>query len=276
VPRKAGTSDTYSWVLLDKSTGKPTSAAPINLPSVTTIVKKVLAKEALLDWNYRETRDRISGLAGVLREELLWSDARIVDLLGDADMLEDFLRNNKLRPRDTTDEAAEKGSKEHEFLERLCAVNMNDGPDASFVEAARALEDRRINPHKVSIASWFMHRRPVVVAAEETVYSLKHGFAGTMDVAWHKSDSRYDSSYIRLTDLKNRKVGAEAYASDHYQLDGYGIAWDEMNPGAEYMDRSVLVARADGTWIEEDVHLKPEAFLSLLQTYNDMKEAHIA
>lgn len=267
MPRLAGDTGTYVWQLVDKTTGKPSLAAPIELVSVTTVIGKVLAKEALYDWNYRETRDRIAGAIAVLHEEKLWTSERIVDLFSDADWIEEFFKSNRLRPRDTTRDSADAGRAHHDALESLAVSNINDGPDRSYHLAAQVLEDRDATGHRVATARWWLDRRPIVEATEEVVYSLEKGYAGTLDLAWMDRDGG-----MVITDLKNRKAGAESYSSDHFQLDAYDYARDEMY-GISESTRTVLVARADGTYVEDKVILPPGAFLSLLEIYNDMQEA---
>ena len=132
MPRKAGNSDTYSFILRNKSNDSYDVESSIELPSVTTIIQGVMSKPALPPWFYRMTRDAFIGVVSLVKESqervegLTCND--FFDTFTDPDMVEEFLAENRLRPSDQAFEASERGQREHGVL---VTANRNDaGPES--------------------------------------------------------------------------------------------------------------------------------------------------
>lgn len=263
--RAAGDSATYRWVLQRKDTGEyfPDPATDVELPSVTTIIHKVLAAPALVGWAYRTTRDNISAYVSFVKNDDNLKNTDVMDMVdtfSDSDMLEEFLKDNSLRPDDVRDEAAARGRAEHSHLETLCGLD----PDSAMDCAYGMIEE---GGYAKAIGQWWTDKVPTVVASEVVLRSLTHQFAGSVDMVYRNA-----THPLSVTDLKTRKEDATAYASDFFQIDGYDIAWNEMNPKNQAHRKTVLVARADGTYREVESKLEDGAFLKLLDIYNVMKE----
>lgn len=267
--RAAGNGGHYTYVLRDLSTGKYDLSNTIDLPSVTTIIGKVLSKPAIIGWTYRETRDAISGLVQVLlsadREAHPDIEADILELLSEPEMLEEYLKENRLRPEDQKHEAADRGKKAHTALEDLAKLAINEDAAASDRMAGRILEKQRSTPFDRATASWWLDRSPEVVATEARLKSLKHMFAGSADLVWRDGDGN-----MVMSDLKSRKEGQPAWESDHIQVGAYSLAWEEQTGQAIDIE-TVLVVRADGTWDEYESKLDNRAiFLDLLSAFNGL------
>lgn len=267
--RAAGDGSHYTWVLRDLSTGKYDQSCTIALPSVTTIIGKILAKPALIGWTYRETRDAISGTVSTLLEaESEHPTIRddLLDLLSDPEMLEEYLKENGLRPEDQTKTAQARGKAAHATLERLANIALSDDDAAADALASRLLEKRTSTPYDRASAAWWVDRQPSVVATEARLMSLTWRYAGSTDLVWRDNDGN-----LVLTDLKSRKAGQPSWESDHIQVAAYAIAWEEM--GNPPIDReTVLVVREDGTWDEYESAVDNRGiFLDLLSAWQKMQ-----
>jgi hypothetical protein len=257
--RLAGDSSYYTFVLQDYK-GRYHKDSTIRLPSVSTVVKAVLAAPGLVPWAYAATRDAISGLSAVLYEDMDIAGAEVMDTFMDPDMLEEYLKENGLRPDDISKDAMARGTREHKHLEDLAKLQLKDFADAenkawSMTEKADGWER--------AIADWWLNSAIEVEASEMTLFDPAHGFAGTADLVW------YDDGMLTMTDLKTRKEGARAYASDMIQVDGYMTAWEYMYPDKPLSGGgSVLVARADGTYVHQKVTVPRGTFLKVKELYD--------
>jgi hypothetical protein len=226
----------------------PNGSAQQTLPSVTEIISAVLAKPQLLEWYYSTTVESVETL---------------LDTFGDMrgeDGLEAWLEVNKMRPHDVRDARAEEGTAAHKLLAELVE-------DASGVATS---------PFEEAVLDWWVvKQQPKVLASEATLYSLRHGFAGTCDlvVELTRDHSITNPSEVALIDLKTRKANPipKAYVSDQLQLAAYRLAWDEMHPDQKIDSTYALLALDDGSWRMVDTHLSSDVFLSLLDVFNGLR-----
>lgn len=263
--RAAGSDSHYTFHLFNVSTGKHDRKTVIRIPSVTTIIGEVLAKPMLVGWAYRTTRDHIAGALAVMQANGFDTDL-ILDTFTDGDMLEEYMKENKLRPDDIKSEAADRGTVAHALLERLATAYLEADEVAAERMAQRVLSSNKASGWEQATAGWWLERYPRVVASEQKLISLKQGFIGTCDLIYTDDDD-----LLTLTDLKSRKTDGYVYESDHIQCGAYTVAWDETN--ARHIDRTtVLVVREDGSWTEEETVLDaPGIFLDLLSAYEKLK-----
>lgn len=256
--RAAGSKPNYTFVLRNENTGRYMKDVTISLPSSTTIIKQTLASPMLVGWAYRTTRDNISGLVDQLMRLPDIEPAAILDMLNDADWLEEYLKENKLRPDDVRDERGDKGTVAHKALEDLCAAG--DSQAHHLAERLLASEDGSVR----AVAGWWMSTEPLVVSSEEILPCPQLGYCGTTDLVWIPEHRK------RVTDLKSRRAGLYVYESDQYQVDSYLVAYNLLHPDSPAWDGSVLLAFDDGTWKEEPVRLEPGAFLTLKQVWDQV------
>lgn len=270
MPRAAGSSSTYEWRLYNKATKKYDADDTIDLISVTHVIGQTLGKPQMVPWTFYKNVDYIAGFiewarrqeAGVLQfdEE---NGMDLLDYLDDADALRDLLKQYRMRTEDTTEDASISGQFYHTEYEKLAQYALKVAPEEAEIRAKRLCA--KYTDQRAAIGDWWLTRKPVVLAAEKKVKSLVHGYAGTLDLAWVDEEGRRT-----LTDLKNRAEEKEVYDSDRVQLDAYEIAWTEREAYA--IDRStVLVARADGSFYEEEVSIPRGTFLDLLQVYKNLR-----
>lgn len=183
----------------------------------------------------------------------------LIEIIEDADVLEEWLKLNKMRPEDLSREGMERGSREHETLEGLARTAFTEGLESAAEKAGRLRENKASTPWTRAIAEWWLTRLPQPLAAEQVVYQLEPhgGFAGSLDLVYEGEDGR------TLMDLKTRKEGAEVYDSDRIQVAAYELAWTQ-NTGRPVDNKTILVARADGSWVEEESDVPGSVFLHLL------------
>lgn len=269
--RIVGDSKFYTFHL-KQGNGRYSQDFTISLPSVTSIIHKTFAAPALQRWNYSQTRDSIAGLAAVSKGFDAENSLSLIEIVEDADLLEEWLTLNHMRPEDISREAMERGTREHETLGSLAALAHSEGPEAAAELASKLGQNSASSPWAYAIADWWLTRLPIVIATEAVVYQLEPhgGFAGSLDLVYetdvHTSDNPEYDHIVRkrvLTDLKTRKEGAQAYDSDEIQVAAYELAWTQ-NSGVPVDEKSILVARADGTWDEYPSDVPSSVFLHLL------------
>lgn len=266
MPSAAGDASVYEFVLRDSRTGRYDRERSIKLDRVTTVISRTLAKPQLYDWYYRETRDAISGLASVVGDH-----EDFLDVMTDAQMLDEYLKENKLRPEDTVDRRAEEGTKHHGFLQTLADYSLDPECPDGYVEGLchKTLANVRSKPsYNEAIAAWWLQSERHIVSSEETLFSLQHGFAGTVDLVWKPTA---ESDILVITDLKTRGADKVAYESDFIQTGAYAVAYREMYGADLHITRSVLVAREDGSFTEYEATVDETAFLDLLSAYRKLR-----
>ena len=252
--RAAGDSRYYTFTLRNENTGRYMKDVEIKLPSSSTIVKETLAAPALLGWYYRMTRDNIVGLASVLGQE-----PEFMDMLTDPEWLEEYLKDNQLRPEDIGKEAARRGTREHKTLENLAKVGIED-PDEAHVRAQRLMEHSS-NPFEVAIGTWWYNNRPIPLHAEKVLPAPQWGYCGTTDMIFLDADDM-----VEVLDLKTRRSGLGVYRDDEFQVDSYFIAYQGL--GNEAHSRGVLIAYDDGTYQHSPVSVPVGSFLEVKRVWD--------
>jgi len=269
VPRAAGNSSHYEFVL-HRASGSYDKDTVIRLPSVTSIIGSVLSKP-LDNWTYGTTVDNISGLVTTLfdgDEVGTYSPARMADLidtLSDADMLREYLKENRLRPEDVANDASTRGTREHDMLEHLAKAYLESDEVAAEQIARRTLDRDSSSPWAKGIAGWWLEEYPRVMESETVVYSLALGCAGTVDLIRHGS---FDQPIV--CDLKTRSAGKGAYRSDFVQVEAYATMYEEMT-GLSVGKAEVLVVREDGTWDVYQSPLPRGVFREVKTVYDTLK-----
>lgn len=258
-------------------------------PRVTSVIKDTVAKPAVVRWMYTQTRDTISGLVQVLLEGIdeVPNDAaheavlKVLDMLTDADMLEEYLAENELRPQDIMEAQGVIGTERHELFETLGRLGLAS-PSRAWKRAEWILKNTD-DGHERAIADWWLTRMPIVTASEVRLPSHEHVYCGTCDLVWENDLG------LTITDLKNRKADdpcgvahrteraadrchvRHSYESDQIQVGAYEIAWNELYPVNPVYRRTVLIAKADGRWTEDEVTLDSSIFLDYLSAWKKLK-----
>lgn len=259
--RLAADSSHYLFSLVDRGTGKGTDHGFV-LPSVTSIISDVLGKpaSAMAWWGYRLATQGVNDLI-----------ARGVDVANQETDVEAILRSQGIDPNQNLTRAGSRGTKAHYILECLAEGRKEEADElvVKEVEAGGALYGRAVWDWWESRNAW----RDQEVLSERPVWSLRNGYVGTLDLAATKGDS------FVVMDLKTHKPasgftkpgGGPAYLADLVQIRAYRSAFEEMGLGDTCGSR-VIIARENGTWLEDDREVPNELWLSILEAYR-LKQA---
>lgn len=188
------------------------------LPSVTTILQ-VIAKPYLVPWAAKLERELCLTVA-----DQVFADFEVgALLLGDGVTFGDEIRDRLGRMRahqKEMDKACDIGSEIHEYIEAVLrrqlykVATWPDRPDREETAVAvNAWHDWAV---KVGL-------KPLYI--EETVYSKRHGYAGTMDTLATLTDERTGERVTALIDWKSSKG---LYNEYKLQNAAYAVAWTEM------------------------------------------------
>jgi len=113
-----------------------------------------------------------------------------------------------------------------------------------------------------NVLNWFKENNVKVIESEKKLYSVKHWYAGTVDLVIEMDGRKY------IADIKTSKqVGTSYFA----QMGGYHIMLDEMTKGEHDIKGYVVIRTGrDGTFetvMSEDVSGDKKLFLSALEVF---------
>jgi len=242
VPRAAGDSSFYTWQLKGRE-----GQCDIRLPSVTSIIKACMGGSGpgMAWWGYKlGMKALVDHLDVVFPSE---------------DELYDTIKKSRFNPNAQRDEAEDRGNKAHEYLEYLAMEAPAPG-DPQFYDVTSEYEK--------GVFKWWQDHMPgwEVTACEIPVYSLKHAYAGTVDlVRRHIGNGTY-----QVLDLKTHK--GDARFEDHVQVAAYDLALREMGVIPAGAEHAVLLAREDGTYHMSTRYVNPEVFLKLRDVYEEVSK----
>jgi hypothetical protein len=170
---------------------------PVLLPSVTSVLSTVIAKPGLMHWA------RNTALQSV-REVLL--DNRPVMAL-DEESIDALIAEAKARPDQVRDEAADYGTTAHELIDAILGDEEPVIPPA-YSETIAAFY------------AWEAEASLAIEKRERMVYSLEHGYAGTLDaIGWNA-----DRGHAVL----DWKTSNGLYPETALQVTAYAMAYEEM------------------------------------------------
>lgn len=257
-PRIAGDNPGYEFRMMRVGPGGALTSTPwgFTLDSVTTILSATIPKpfSAGAWYGYR------MGLEGVSKE------FKGKPIPADAKVLEERLSAAGRNPNQILDVSRDRGQSAHDVLELLAN---------GAVEDAVALADKEKHDNKtaygMAVLKWWDEKGKLTKwRAEQPVFSLKHGYAGTADLIGSSE----------VVDLKTHKpqVGftqagkGPAYLSDLLQLRAYRCAWEEMGNPAPKRNR-IVIARSNGNYLEDEREVPESLWLQCLAMYNALKGA---
>lgn len=174
-------------------------------PGVTTILSKVLAKEALMMWPLNMATN--------------WLKDNCLNQVLTELHLEEARRAHVKK----SDKGKDVGTEVHEAIEQILNITARTGQyektdivEVQSPEAEKALKAFR---------NWLLDTAPRVLAAEEIVYSLQHHYSGTFD-ALLEIDGK-----VVLADVKTTNASKDAplgiYPEYFLQLGAYSLAYTE-------------------------------------------------
>lgn len=225
------------------------------LPRISDISKIIDKSDQLLGWAYN------SGLEGMLA----FAEAE-VDFSGwDLSAAKEAMKQAGYSPFVRRGAAADRGSRAHDTLE-MCARGDPELEIHRFIDKV----PKENQGYCWAAVDWYAHEAPEPILVEESVVSLQHGFAGTLDLYSKRGEPTVGKGLV-LTDAKTSK---DVYPEMAMQLGGYAIALEEL--GFPVDTASILLLRADGTY--KEVFLEPDraAFLHALDLYRSFTQTKAA
>lgn len=258
--RIAGDNPGYQFRMMRNGPGGKLTATPygFELPSVTTIISATIPKpfSAGAWYGYR------MGIEGILAE------FKGRSLPGSSDVLEKKLSDAGRNPNQQLDVSRNRGFVAHDVLEMLAT-----GKEQEANALARQEESTSDTAYGRAVLKWWAEKgNKTKWLAEQPVFSLAHGYAGTADLI--------STSATEVVDLKTHKpmVGftkagkGPAYLSDLIQLRAYRLAWTEMGNPAPQGNR-ILLARSNGNYLEDEREVPESLWLQCLEMYRELTNA---
>jgi hypothetical protein len=147
------------------------------------------------------------------------------------------LKVARFKDRDT---AAQRGTDVHALAERIIAGHEVEVPD-------------ELAPHVTSAVKFLDEWEVVPILTETTVFSVKHGYAGTLDmvITSRKLDELMGGKRVALADWKTSRSGI--YGEAALQLSAYGNAdFYQADDGLDYPVADLGITDHLGVWIRPD------------------------
>lgn len=284
--RVAGDAPGYTFRLcrMIGPVAKPTKTGFV-LDSVTTIIKEVLGIPAgAMSWyGFREGLKALSELAK--RDGL-----EVLQHADDPEQLEAFLKDNQFSPNVSRDAAGERGTKAHTVLECL-AEAWREGPGRDWAEALAMDEEFTEGTRYgwAAITFWDEAVQPHIdsgeitdVLSEVPVYSLKHRYAGTFDLALEWVEGNGPGGW-ELLDAKTHKPASgftkpgkgPGYLADALQNRAYRTAFEEMGLGRTIGQRTVVLRDREykgKCWLD-DAREVPFRLFELIREAYDIRKS---
>jgi hypothetical protein len=196
--------------------------------------------------------------------------------------LEAALKERGVSPNLSRDAAGSRGSKAHEVLECLA----DDARMSARMFADEETKEFGTSYGAAAIAFWDEAVQPFVdsgeilqVRSEVPVWSLKHRYCGTLDLAieWAEQtlgDSRLPQGW-EILDAKTHKPAkgftldgkGAGFISDAVQCRAYRMAWEEMGLGPTIGQRTIVL-RETGKWLEDKREVSEEFVVFLRRLYD--------
>ena len=168
-------------------------------------------------------------------------------------------------PDEFRDRRAAEGTLAHETVERIVAGLKWPHEETGYERAWHRFVDERC---------------PEIILSERMVYTLKRGegYAGTLDLGFGgvvrgrgKKLYRYDEPMI--VDIKTKKASVyAAYDSELMQCRAYAMASADMGLVPQGCDTGILILKPNGRYSFDDRSVSDDMWLSILGTYEQMKE----
>lgn len=164
---------------------------------------------------------------------------------------------NKLSTNHVKEEAGDRGTAIHAALEELAAgvvPSVDEFPPEhrGFIQG---------------LCRWWLDQEPEFVENEVIVGSRRHRYAGRFDFVAIPQAGAHEGQR-GLIDLKTSK---RVYMTHLIQLDGYEVAYEEMEAGDPFDFKQVLHVPGDGTYALKDSKIPKGAFIKRVELYHQMQ-----
>ena len=228
----------------------------ISLPRVTEICG-VLDKPGL-QWWYAKLP--VQAIARFYKE-----DPEFAAHLHDPDEIHAYLKAKKATPWFESRRAMDRGQYVHGALENYVKTGNPGTLDPEF------------KGYVTAGMKWWDSTEREVVGVETTLYSLRHGYAGTADLLYRtipdgevvqavaEGAARGPAPVPTLT-IADWKTSKSDYDSHHFQLAGYAGAWEEMT-GDPVAKTEIILLGEDGNFRVVEGRAGFDDFLAVLDVW---------
>ena len=218
-----------------------------NFPSVTSVLDFVTNKgPGLTGWAYNIALDGVKSL------QEKGHDIANLSL----EQLKTLLKEFNYSPYQQKTLAGNRGSIVHEVFE----LALKDGVAAGRQAAADLSPS--VKGFADAALDWIEEHEPTPILIECPVISLRHRYAGTLDLLWQNKDGE-----VILSDLKTSKRIYDTFA---IQLSAYKLAL-EQEAGIQVDRMTVIRVAENGKCQYKEVNADPELFLAMLKVWKMQK-----
>jgi hypothetical protein len=152
------------------------------LNGVTNVVHIIDKSQALMGW---ATKVALAKLKRILIERGYVTDAQHVDTSDPLplfeDILDEIITSARKADKEELDAAAETGHAAHEWIESYVKALLTDSDDRRLELLAHLPLDDRASNACIAACEWMSDHNVRWIATERKIFSLKHGYAGTLD-----------------------------------------------------------------------------------------------
>jgi len=159
--------------------------------------------------------------------------------------------------RSRTEEAADLGKEVHSLAEQYINAKL-EGKKEPHVNPAE-YDDRVFNGY-IAFLDWVKQHGVKFIASEKPIYSMKHGYVGTLDVIFTLADEKHKIQHVgdfktgkyreikKQVDGRWKVVGVSAYPEHRFQVSAYQSA-DEEESGMKYGSKWIMYfSKEDGSF----------------------------
>lgn len=265
--RAAGDSPHYRFALVG-------GVGHIDLPSVTHIghvLKDVLGFQAMAYWGFK---------LGVASQH-----PKVSVVPGGIDPLYEKAKKTDWSPIKQRDAAGERGTGSHDLSDAINRklVRLDEDEDGIRATGKFSLNKQEVEWTEELLSGYlYTAARYAIdtedawecVFSEQTVWSLDHRFAGTLDLSRRSTTWLPTDQGIEIVDYKTHKPASSendgpSYIDDRVQLSAYALAVEEMGLGVVRGTRVVLFG-PDGNYEEDTRRVDPKVFLAMKEIHDEI------
>lgn len=160
-------------------------------------------------------------------------------------------------PRANIDKAAERGKKVHEITEDY-ECGLIDILDDEWIQ-----ENEQYINYLYAYINFMREHKEIPIAIEESLYSEKYDYAGTLDLV------KYMDGTLYILDKKTSKTISEL--RNTLQLNAYRLMWNEVYPHLQVEGLKVIQLSNNGEHRLIDIPVDEELFLTYLNIFKQIK-----
>ena len=160
-------------------------------------------------------------------------------------------------PSEFVERRADEGMAAHDYVENWIKGYTTDRVDGFMQAWDRFALEQQLKP------SDFLF-------SEQVVYSLEHGYAGTLDII------RNGPFGPRVDDVKTKKKTIyKAYTKEIVQCRAYAVAAHEMGLIDEHADTGIIILKPNGRYTYDERTCEPDLWYAVLEVYKQLEKHNL-